>query len=344
MASQNYAAWQVAAKAPSLEVKEAAYTQPAASEILIRNYAVAVNLVEPALQTRGPDLFQWVTYPQIFGNDIAGEVVEVGPGVNAFKPGDRVVAHALNLTNNKPSEGGFQLFTIVSDFMAALIPETVSFEQASVLPLALSTASCALYQEDQLALDLPTVPARPSTGKTVLVWGGASSVGCNAIQLAVASGYEVITVASPQNFDLLKKLGAANVFDYHAPDVVEQILGVFANKESAGGLAIVPGSAGLVGEVLARSSKGVKFVSNISAQPADLPDGVKSNVVFGGSLRENEVGRAVYADFLGKALAAGSFTCAPEPHVVGKGLESLQTAFEAVREGVSAKKVVVTLA
>ncbi|KAF6825538.1 zinc-binding dehydrogenase family superfamily [Colletotrichum musicola] len=343
MAPQNYAAWQPAPKAPSLEVKEAPYTPPAASEILIRNYAVAVNPVEPALQALGPDLFPWVTYPQIFGNDVAGEVVEVGPGVEAFKPRDRVVAHALNLTNNKTSEGGFQLCVIVSDFMAAPIPDGISYEQASVLPLAVSTASCGLYQDDQLALELPTVPARPSTGKTVLIWGGASSVGCSAVQLAVASGYEVVTVASPKNFGLLKKLGAAEVFDYNAADVVNQIVAAFAGKDCAGGLAIVAGSLAPVAEVLSRT-KGAKFVSNISAQPADLPEGVKSNVVFGGSLRDNKVGRGVYAEFLGKALAAGSFTPAPEPYVVGKGLESLQKAFEVSKEGVSAKKVVVSLA
>ncbi|GKT67241.1 zinc-binding dehydrogenase family superfamily [Colletotrichum tofieldiae] len=343
MAPQNFAAWQLAPKASSLEVKEAPYTSPAASEILIRNYAVAVNPVEPALQALGPDLFPWVTYPQIFGNDIAGEVVEVGPGVDAFKPGDRVVAHALNLTNNKTSEGGFQLYTIVSDFMAAPIPDSISYEQASVLPLAVSTASCGLYQDDQLALELPTVPARPSTGKTVLIWGGASSVGCSAIQLAVASGYEVVTVASPKNFDLLKKLGAAEVFDYNAADVVDRIVGAFADRDCAGGLAIVPGSLAPVAEVLSRT-KGAKFVSNISAQPADLPEGVKANVVFGGSLRDNKVGRGVYAEFLGKALAAGSFTPAPEPYVVGKGLESVQKAFDVSKKGVSAKKVVVSLA
>ncbi|KAI8281176.1 zinc-binding dehydrogenase family superfamily [Colletotrichum sp. SAR 10_98] len=66
----------MAAKAPRLEVKETAYTNPAASEILIRNRAAAVNYVEPALQTLRPDLIPWVTYPQIFGNDIAGEGLE----------------------------------------------------------------------------------------------------------------------------------------------------------------------------------------------------------------------------------------------------------------------------
>ncbi|KAG8170232.1 hypothetical protein KVR01_000977 [Diaporthe batatas] len=311
MVSQNLAAWQTAPKAPSLEVKDAPYTKPAAAEILIRNFAVAVNIVDAVTQSAGPDLFPWIKYPQILGNDIAGEVAEVGPGVESFKPGDRVVAHAINITNNKPSEGAFQLYTIVSDFMAAPIPNSLSYEQA--------------------------------TGKTLLVWGGASSVGCCAVQLAVASGYEVFAVASPKNFALLEKLGAAKVFDYHQGDVIKQIVSAFVGKDSAGGMAIAPGSIGPVAEVLSQVT-GVKLIANISVQAAELPEGVKANNVFGGTLRDNKVGRAVYSDFLGKALAAGTFICAPEPQVVGKGLESVQQAFEVCREGVSAKKVVVTLA
>jgi NADPH:quinone reductase-like Zn-dependent oxidoreductase len=42
------------------------------------------------------------------------------------------------------------------------------------------------------------------TGKTLLVWGGSTSVGSNAIQLGVAAGYEVVTTASPKNFDYVR--------------------------------------------------------------------------------------------------------------------------------------------
>ncbi|KAI9876490.1 MAG: hypothetical protein M1830_006386, partial [Pleopsidium flavum] len=55
------------------------------------------------------------------------------------------------------------------------------------------------------------------------------------------------------------------------------------------------------------------------------------------------VSRAVYEDFLPAALAQGKYIAAPEPHVVGKGLEHLQEAMELNKKGVSAKKVVVSL-
>jgi NADPH:quinone reductase-like Zn-dependent oxidoreductase len=50
-------------------------------------------------------------------------------------------------------------------------------------------------------------------GKRVFVWGGASSVGGNAIQSARAAGLEVLTTASGRNFEYVKKLGASVVFD-----------------------------------------------------------------------------------------------------------------------------------
>ena len=71
--------------------------------------------------------------------------------------------------------------------------------------------------------------------------------------------------------------------------------------------------------------------------------GVGNNFIFGTDLMANEVGKAVYEDFLGDALKEGKYKAAPEPMVVGKGLESIQSAFDVNKEGVSAKKVVVTL-
>jgi NADPH:quinone reductase-like Zn-dependent oxidoreductase len=342
MAPKNIAAWQTAPKVPKFVVKEAPYTSPAASEIVVKNGAVAINIVDWVLQAMGPDLFNWITYPQILGNDLAGEVVEVGSGVTRFKPGDRVVAHAINLLNNKASEGAFQLYTVVPDFMAAPIPDSISYEAASVLPLGISTAACGLYQKDHLALGFPTEPAAPSTGKALLVWGGASSVGLTAVQLARASGYDVIAVASPKNFDLLKKLGASQVFDYHDADIVPQLVAAFNGKTSAGALSVATGSLLQTAEVISKVS-GSKFVSSANPVTETLPEGIASKFIFGGDLRNNEVGPAVYVQFLGKALAAGTFLCVPEAVVVGKGLEAIQEACDLAKAGNSARKLVVSL-
>jgi NADPH:quinone reductase-like Zn-dependent oxidoreductase len=153
---------------------------------------------------------------------VAGEVVEIGSSITRFKVGDRVVgqACAIDQAFNDSAKGAFQLYTVLVDHMTSPIPPTMPFEQAAVLPLAISTASCGLFLKDQLALQLPTEPRAKPTGKAVLIWGGATSVGCNAIQLAVAAGYEVITTSSPPNFELMKRLGASQVFDYNSKTVV----------------------------------------------------------------------------------------------------------------------------
>jgi NADPH:quinone reductase-like Zn-dependent oxidoreductase len=91
-----------------------------------------------------------------------------------------------------------------------------------VLPLAISTASCGLFQRDYLGLHHPSANPTP-TEQTVLVWGGSTSAGSNAIQLAVAAGYEVITTASPRNYDFVKSLGASAVFDYNSATVIPDV-------------------------------------------------------------------------------------------------------------------------
>ena len=65
--------------------------------------------------------------------------------------------------------------------------------------------------------------------------------------------------------------------------------------------------------------------------------------MFALSIRLNHVGRAVWEEYLPKALEKGSFVPAPEPLVAGHGLESVQVGVDLLRKGVSARKVVVTL-
>lgn len=61
------------------------------------------------------------------------------------------------------------------------------------------------------------------------------------------------------------------------------------------------------------------------------------------TFKDNQVGKAVYEDFLPKALKVGAFKTVPEPLVAGKGLESVQGAVDLLQKGLSATKVVVLL-
>ncbi|KFY06926.1 hypothetical protein V492_07607 [Pseudogymnoascus sp. VKM F-4246] len=348
MSPTNTAAWLTAEKSASLTVGPAPYTAPSPTQLVVRNHALGINMVDWAIQLMGVGLFPWIQYPTILGSDIAGEVVEVGSSITRFKPGDRVVATAAGLTTGT-AEGAFQTYSVVAEVMTSPIPASVTYSQAAVIPLAISTAACGLFQKDYLALQHPTVPPKP-TGETVLVWGGATSVGCNAIQLAIAAGYEVITTSSPKNFDYVRGLGASAVFDYNSPTVIADIIAAFAGKKSAGALAI--GSADPAVNVgvakacvdVVVGSEGRKFVAMaVQFDPTQLPEGVGAKFIFGSDLKDNEVGPAVFEHFLPKALEEGAYKCAPEPLEGGHGLESIQEAFELSKKGVSAQKVVVTL-
>jgi threonine dehydrogenase-like Zn-dependent dehydrogenase len=322
----------------------------------------------------GDFVFPWLKYPTIFGSDVAGEVVEVGDAVTRFKPGDRVLGHATGTdkSRNAPAEGAFQNYTILLEHMAAPIPADMAYENAAVLPLGLSTAACGLFQKDFLALQHPSLSPRP-TGKTLLVWGGSTSVGSNAIQLAVAAGYEVIATASPKNFAYCRTLGAAEVYDYRSPTVVADIVKAFRGRVCAGALAIGFGSVEACLDI-SRASVGDKFVAiatpSVSFDNAPKGRGralwlipvlgrlliaslvalrksrlgrVRSKFIFGSTLVANEVGALIYRDFLPRALAEGRYVAAPDPLVVGQGLDRLEAAMETLRKGVSARKVVVSL-
>lgn len=314
-------------------------------------------------------MFPQVKYPFVFGLDTAGEVVEIGKGVTRFKVGDRVVGHA-NGTDEKyatPANSAFQSYTVLLVNAASPIPSTLSYESAAVLPLGLSTAACGLFEKDQLGLQYPSISPKP-TGKTLLVWGGATSVGCNAIQLGVAAGYEVFTTCSPKNFDYVKQLGASQAFDYNSKTVVNDLIHAFEGKTIAGAISIATNAFGPCLDILDKC-KGDKVLS-LASFPVPQPPpknwpilttavsymsgmasiwvksktrGIRTGTIFGSSLLYNEVGKAIYVDFLPRALAEGAYIAAPEPQVIGKGLEYIQAGYDLQRKGVSAKKIVVSL-
>ena len=338
----NTAAWLSAPKSRPLEVKPATYTPPGENELLVKNGAIALNPVDWARQAMGDALFSWTNYPCIMGSDVAGEVVEVGKGVTRFKPGDRVTGLGLGLTSNRAADGAFQAYTILPVQMTSSIPKTLSFESASVIPLGICTAACGLFQKEYLALQLPSAPPKKATGETVLIWGGSRSVGSNAIQLAVAAGYEVITTASPKNFNYVKELGASLAFDYNSKTIATNIIDALKGKISAGALAIGDGSAVPCIEIIEKS-EGKKFVALANPPSGQPPSGVSVKFIFGSDLKDSEVGPAVWVDFLPKALETGSFVAAPDAQVAGKGLESIQDGMDLMIKGMSAKKAVISL-
>ena len=89
-------------------------------------------------------------------------------------------------------------------------------------------------------------------------------------------------------------------------------------------------------------STGNKFISTaVDRLEKKLPSGVHAKFIV--INKDNEISKAIYVDFLPKALAEGKYVAAPDPYVIGKGLENVQAALQTSKKGVSAKKVVVML-
>jgi NADPH:quinone reductase-like Zn-dependent oxidoreductase len=216
------------------------------------------------------------------------------------------------------------------------LSEEFTYTQGVVLPLAVDTAAAGFYQKDYMGLDLPSLDAKPnSKGEVVVVYGGSSSVGAAATQLAANAGYRVIATANAANLDLCRECGASDAFDYKSPSIAEDIAAAI-DKDHFKGLynAIgVPESFAVVTPIMGKLGGG--FLANTKPL-GKLPESINAKFVLG----VGESGFPVWKHFITEALAQGNMKCLTKARIVGKGLESLENAFEVRNGTVTAEKVV----
>ncbi|KAL2123544.1 hypothetical protein VTJ04DRAFT_3999 [Mycothermus thermophilus] len=341
----------------SLILQERPIPSPGPGELLIRNLALAINPMDWKRQSFN---FAIPSYPAIIGTDIAGVVVAVGPDVTTFKPGDRVLAAAPEFVTQNPDHSGFQTYTTVLAGVAAKIPENVSLAEAATLPVAVATATIAVF--DVLGLPVPSSSAEGSkpatasgtaTNAGILVWGGASSAGSAIIQFARLAGLTVYATASPQHHAWLQGLGAKAVVDYRSPTAVEELLAAAREVGTPITLAVdaiaTEETLALVGQVLERSAEvegQAKTLAHLLPWPDALakPEGVRTEFVAGGRIWKERLdfGRLVFNELLGKWLEGGKVVPS-KVQVVEGGLGGLQAGIDLVKKGVSGVKVVVEL-
>lgn len=345
MQLKNAAAWLFTEKAPELEVAEAPLPDCGDEDIIIKTRYVAINPVDWKIQASGGF---GLKYPAILGEDVVGEVIEVGKKQKSFRVGQRVVANAQGFRCGY-AYSGFQLYPAVKKETVCVLPDDVSFEDAVVLPLSITTASAGLYLKKALNIPLPQAKksdlgSYESGSKTLLLWGGSSSVGSSVIQLAAASGYHVITTASPSNYEYCKTLGATMVLDYHNPDIVPILVSLLKDTRLAGAYDAI-GSDVTVKQCASvlHSLGGGKIVSVVSApevyKDVEVVRIQSSQIV----TEEPDIAKGIWSKFIPSALKSGQFVPAPKPLLVGEGLESIQKGFNRQKEGVSARKVVVKI-
>ena len=256
----------------------------------------------------------FIEYPLVLGQDVAGTVEDVGStATSKFKVGDRVFGFSINI--------GSKGYVTLDYGLAAKTPDSLSFNDASVFPLCVSTSSLALFGKEYLALPFPTLNPT-STGKSVLIWGGSSAVGSNAIQLAKAAGFQVITTCSPRSFDYVKNLGASKVFDYNSPSVTDDIAAEL-DKGTCAGIYLAAGKVTEACQVshsqVSHKSKQKLFVASSNpVMPGDAPEGVEAKMTFGTSGADDfkEILPITFGGFLVEGLAKGVYKFAPSPEVV----------------------------
>ncbi|KIJ25157.1 hypothetical protein M422DRAFT_140198, partial [Sphaerobolus stellatus SS14] len=140
--------------------------------------------------------------------------------VTKFQKGDKVF-HEGNLNVRS---GAYQQYTVAPADLVAKIPSNLSFDQAASIPLCIMTASVGLYVKDGAGLQGPWDGGEGKyEDQSIVIFGGASSVGLFAIQLAKLSGFStIIATCSDRNAELVKSRGATHAIDRNA-DVVAEV-------------------------------------------------------------------------------------------------------------------------
>lgn len=159
-------------------------------------------------------------FPRIQGADAAGTIVDVGPGIDPGRLGDRVIVRPMQdpldpasgvtcSTFGSEMDGGFAQYAAVRATEAFTIHTELTDVELASLPCAYSTAEGLLHRADV------------AEGDRVLITGASGGVGSAAVQLAVRRGAVVTALAGESKADAVRELGAATVKGRDADLVAE---------------------------------------------------------------------------------------------------------------------------
>ncbi len=159
--------------------------------------------------------------PVTLGGDIAGDVIEVGDGVDGFAVGDKVYGQANVVAGNS---GAFAEFAAAKAGGLATMPSNLDYLEAASLPLVGVSALQALTEHINLQPD-----------QKLFIHGGGGGIGSIAIQIAKNIGAYVATTATGEQIDMVKKLRADEVIDFMSEDFSTKLSGFDAVFDTVGG-------------------------------------------------------------------------------------------------------------
>jgi NADPH:quinone reductase-like Zn-dependent oxidoreductase len=165
-----------------------------------------------------------VPLPVVIGLDMAGEIVELGEGVEKWRTGDRVLVNPLNKKKGLMGEmldGGMAEYCLVAVDQLIAMPDEVTFEEAASLPVAYGTAHRMLVTHQTV-----------KPGDRVVILGASGGVGTGCVVLAKMLGAEVVAAAgSAEKAERLKALGADHVINYKDVDFSKWVIEKFGKPQ-----------------------------------------------------------------------------------------------------------------
>jgi len=214
----------------AIEIAEVPKPEPRPGEVLVQVKAAGMNHLDTWVRRGLPG--RTLPLPMILGADASGIAVEIAPGADGVKEGDRVfVAPGFSCTRcvhclsgeealcrdygifGEHRNGTQAEYIAVPSGNILALPDTLSFEEGAAFPLVFLTSWHMLIHRARL---------RP--GEEVLIHAGGSGIGTSSIQIAKLHGARVITtVGSDDKAGKARTLGADEVINYRREDFAQEI-------------------------------------------------------------------------------------------------------------------------
>jgi NADPH:quinone reductase-like Zn-dependent oxidoreductase len=258
-----------------MQLDEVEIPSPEPRQMVIKVAATSINHSDLFMRQNGNIHIGPRDLPLILGRELAGTVVETGPNVSEFAPGQRVVAlpavqtRAIGLPGSKEYTGCYAEYSLARPQDTRPLPDGIDWVTGAATPWAALTAWYVL------------AAAQVKAGDRVFIQAGASGVGTFAVQFARILGAQVFaTAGSDEKCARVGELGAEAVINYRQKDFAGELMrltdgrGVDAVVETVAGEALAKSLRVLApaGRLIALGS----LSGGARDLPTTLPEGRKA--------------------------------------------------------------------
>jgi alcohol dehydrogenase len=209
-------------------IVESDFPDPVVGEgdVLVKVRATSLNYHDVFTRRGMPGIK--IRLPLIMGLDCAGEIVDIGSGVQGWMVGDRVLIDPRNRVDGglvgETIQGGLAELCLARAHQLIRIPDQLSYIDAAALPCAYGSALRMMYTIGGVSRD-----------ERILILGASGGVGVCCVQLAKLAGATVIACAgTDEKADRLKELGADHTINYVDRDFVQEVYALYGKPARRG--------------------------------------------------------------------------------------------------------------